>query len=277
VAEENHIMASRRLQIAFLAALAVGVGWVVLGSFGETAEPANTAVAAAIRARAEGATTAQGPAKSFVDLLPTTSYRNIETGEEFSLTEAFVIGEVTDATPGRFFYSQDDDESLPETTEVQSSDPRAAWATIHVTVRPTYWSSLADPTTPDEVTIGLAVGADNVDKFVDELKGFGTIAVPLHRSAVFSYDDQIFSAYIDGAFLATVGDNGGFEFPFRPDEAGDDIDLTGVTTGSVTSAGEQKRTVNIVQSGPFAVRTDDARTLEILRIDLDAILAEAEG
>ncbi len=245
-----------RTSLIVLAALAI----TTMAACGSS--PEDTSIAEEMRGRGEATAQLLYGAESFMDVSPTTTYYDVETGTKSAQTQLLVVGEIVDAQVGRFFTSQDDDESLPESSEVDRAD--AAWATLHMIVQPDQvFDTSGRLSSTDTVTIGLAVSPNNIDQFVDELRSFGRVIAPLvEETAVFDYDPNVFAVWSGGELLGVANDDGSLTFPFASEGLADRFGLAGMTLDSVLAAASRGETVDIVTRGPLILRTDDTVTLE---------------
>ena len=204
-----------------------------------------TEVAAHIRQRGDVADRGLGGAESFIDLLPTTSYLDIETGESRAYSHAFVIGEVVEVEIGRYFANSDpesDDDNDPDTFGVEPDDPNVAWATIHLTIAPTYVATSDNGGRTESakpVVVGLAVGDTvRVGEYVEELRStLSTVAVVLWDTPVFAYDSAVHGTLLDGSLFGVVGEDDRVQFPFAADSEAGLIPAEGFSLAELQKSG----------------------------------------
>lgn len=142
-----------------------------------------------------------GPA-SLVEFLPTITYL-VRNGSTTTLSDAVVVGHVTDVRPGRASYWPEDDEAGAG-IEVPFDDPRAMSRTVHAEVAVT--EVLAGEVSEETVVVGFAFGASTpFDVIAAGLPALGDVVFFLYAgSGVYDYEPGIWSVAFDGEVLAEV-------------------------------------------------------------------------
>lgn len=143
---------------------------------------------------------------SLVEFLPTITYR-VRNGAMTTLSDAAVVGHVTEVRPGRAFTVSEDDDA----TETPFDDPRAMWRTVHAEVAVT--EVLAGEVRDETIVVGFAFGT-SFDVVAAGLPALGELVLFLHEdSAVFDYELGIWSVAFDGEVLAEVEADGRLTLP----------------------------------------------------------------
>lgn len=125
------------------------------------------------------------------------------------LTVAVVRGTVSSVEDGRAFKVEGSD--APSGTVTDFDDEQALWRTFHATVETVETLS---GTVPKTITVGLAFGPDATrEKVESDLTAMGDVVFFLTRTPVFGYDSSVYGTVGDGAYLATVDDQGKLALP----------------------------------------------------------------
>ena len=259
--QQRALSAAAVAMLAALLLLAAGCG---------SDSPEDTSIASYMRGRNEAASMYLGPARTYTEMMPIVEYRDYETGETTKgFVDSFVVGDIADVSEGRYFTSQDKDDSKPESSEVAPED--ASWATIHVTVEPTFFADASGKKTPpEEVVFGLVAAPGKVAQFMKDVAGFGTVSVLLaEQSSVFDYQPGINAVLANGMFLGVVSDGGDVIFPFVGSSGRESFALDDVTIDGSMSAATAPASFDVVVLAPAAVyRVDEPETLEANGINL---------
>ncbi len=144
------------------------------------------------------------------ELLPNVKFQ-VDGGAPEPLAEAVVVGEITDAAPGRSQVLFGEDE--PDLAMVEFENPRAIARTVHLTVAVD--ERIGPTEVGDSVGVGLAIDA-NVDPelIMEGLETLGTVLLFLRDGGpVFEYDPSLYSIMENGGFILTVGPGGELAFP----------------------------------------------------------------
>lgn len=226
-----------------------------------------------VKARFEASARGLGGAETLADLLPTTSYRDYESGDSQRYSDLVVVGRIIESTAGRTFANQDPNENGPDSIEVEPGDPRAAWATIHIVVEPdtliTHQGLLEGDHEP--VYLGLTVAVDpsvSLSERVDEMGRVDDriIAFLQEGSRLFSYDSSVHGVLLGGALLGTVAQDGALNFPVMD---GEGSLLAGqVTLAGLISEASNPREIDVVRLGALILRADDAEGLALRGMDI---------
>ena len=259
---------------------AIVASFLILASCGSSSV-ADSDVAAHLRSRFEGAARPGPPAENFLELLPNVSYIDVETGAAEHQSDLLLTGDVVGVETGRLFLSQDDDESVPGTFEVDTVD-EANWATLHLTVQVNRVSSKdehaapsaegAPPPRPETMIVGLVISnLSSIETYKEELRSLETIVVPTYGgSPIFSYDPEVLAIAYGGAFLGVVADDGTVSFPFASAETVELYAMDGLTIQAIHTYTQSPRSVEIVHRGPIVYRADD--TASMARDGVDPVL-----
>lgn len=185
------------------------------------------------------------PFTRLTGLLGNTLYRMGDAPPR-PLTEAVVLGRVSDVQPGVGFRVVGDD--APDGLETDFNDPRALWRTVHVTVDVD--SVVSGTVDTDTVTVGFAFDARTpaLDEIASDFASFGQIMLFLNRSPVFAYDTSVFGTVMDGALLATVDADGTIHLPALGAEEASQLLTDSATVGALETA---------LQTGRHVVQLDD--------------------
>lgn len=148
-----------------------------------------------------------------IELLPNRQYRNAFTGGLFSLSDAVVVGHVTNVSPGHAHYWPADAEDRPP-IEVPFDDPRAMSRTIRVEVAVT--EVIAGQVTEDTVVVGFGLGTQTPLEVASQgLPAMGEMVVVLESdSPVYGHDTAVqYGVAEDGAALAEIEPGGRLSVP----------------------------------------------------------------
>lgn len=148
-----------------------------------------------------------------VEFLPNRQYRSAFTGGLFTLSDAVVVGRVTDVRPGHAHYWPADAEDRPP-VEVPFDDPRAMSRTIHVEVAVA--EVLAGQVAEDTVVIGLGLGTRTPIEVASRgLPAMGEMVLVLESdSPVYAHDAAVqYGIAEDGAALAEIEPGGRLSVP----------------------------------------------------------------
>lgn len=166
-----------------------------------------TDVLTEMRGRQEGAASVR-PFDSLADLLDNTHYQMGEAPAR-PLTEAVIVGQVTDVQPGRAFTDETDD--APDGTETDFGDPDAIWRSVHVSIKV---ETVVSGAVVEPVVVGFAFDPRlSVEDIRAQFVGFGSVLLFLNRSPVFDYDPEVYGTVLDGALLGVVDDEGHIALP----------------------------------------------------------------
>lgn len=149
------------------------------------------------------------PFETIGALLENTEY---QFGDEppAPLTEAVIVGTVSDVQPGRGFVVEGND--APGGTESDFDDPKALWRTVHVLVE--VESVLSGSVDGSPVMVGFVFGPDTpFEAIKDRFMSWGRVGLFLNRTPVFSYDPSVYGTVLDGDLLALVDDKGRLDLP----------------------------------------------------------------
>lgn len=174
--------------------------------------------------------------RSIDEMLPNVGF-SVDGADPVSLVDSVVVGEINDAAPGRSQVMLEEPDG--PLAMVEFENPQAMVRTVHlsVDVAEELGSSVAD----DRITVGLAIGA-NVDPemVMRGLESMGPVLLFLRDdSAVFDYDDSLYSIGGNGTFLGVIGDGGEVDFPIirRTEGSGvPDRRFVGVTLDALREA-----------------------------------------
>lgn len=148
--------------------------------------------------------------ESVVELLPNVMFQ-VDSAPPEALTDAVVVGTITEVVPGMAQVSAGDESSRWADFET----PNAMARTLHLTVG--VEERLGSTEMADVVRVGLAIGG-NVDPFaiMDGLESLGRVVFFLFEdSPVFEYEPSTFAILEDGGLLAVVDERGRLEFPVQ--------------------------------------------------------------
>lgn len=168
-------------------------------------------------ARAEGSLTLR-PYHSVVELLPNVSYVG-PTGDLGPLTDAVVVGDITDVSPGR---AVRDGGREPE--PLRFDDPAADWRTLHLHVRVT--DTIAGSAARN-VLVELPIGGTtDAETMAAGLRQIGPLLFFLWGPTPAVDDDSsVYSLVEGGDLLATVEHDGSIRFLVTSMD--EDADLVG--------------------------------------------------
>lgn len=195
----------------FLTLGAVVAAWATDSPSGHSHESSATVISH-LRNRYEAVSGAR-PFNSLDDLLDNVRYSG-PGRETRPMTEAVVVGEVTDVSRGMGFYVEGNDG--PTGIETDFDDARVLWRTVHLTVDVEETLSGA---TQDPVTVGFAFGsAITFEQIQRDFLSYGSVLLFMQRGQpVFDYDENVYGTVMDGALLGLVDSDGSFSLPLLED------------------------------------------------------------
>lgn len=171
-------------------------------------EFSDASVVSHLRARYE-ASGGSRPFDSLDDLLDNVRF-SMPNRATRPLTDAVVVGRVSEVSRGVGFYGDGDDKVLGVRSDFD--DPRVEWRTVHltVTVERTLSGSNDDP-----VTVGVAFGDSiSFERIEDDLLESGRLLLFLQKDQpLFEYDPDIYGTILDGALLGLVDPDGSISLP----------------------------------------------------------------
>lgn len=148
------------------------------------------------------------PYRDLTELMGNTTF---QTGSKTPtvLTEAVILGNVTDVTEGKAFNVEGND--APGGTLTDFDDPKAQWRTFHLAVDV---AEVISGTAANKITVGLAFGPNiDVESVRADMTSMKDVVLFLERSPVFGYDDAIYGVLSDGALIAQVDNQGTLTLP----------------------------------------------------------------
>ena len=205
-------MATKSLSIvrALCAVLLIGTA----ASCAPSNETSGPGLVEALHARHESGGTSY-PFRTLAELLGNVRYGGSPASAR-PLTEAVVVGTVTEVRPGAGFRVEGND--APSGIETDFDDPRALWRTFHVTVDVERVVSGDVGTGAGAVTVGFAFGRDMpLEGLDEEFQRMGRMLLFLNRSVVFDYDPDVYGTVLDGALLGQVTENDEIRLPVLDD------------------------------------------------------------
>ena len=166
-------------------------------------------VLTALRERAEAGSRLSPPYRSLAELLPNTKYQWPDA-EPRALTEAAVVGRITEVVRGRGFILPDGD--APSSTPVDFEHPDALWRTVHATVE--VEQTIGGLLPSADVVTGFAFGPrPSFAEIEAGLMSMGRVLLFLNRSPVFDYDARVLGTAADGELLGLVDAEGQISLP----------------------------------------------------------------
>lgn len=214
--------------------------------------------------RGETASGASASFTSLAEMLPNVAYQ-VPGGNAAPVTDLVVVGEVTTVDKGAGFRpvpesveQRDDGDGI----EIDFDDPDAVWKTVEFTVKVSdILSAGADGSEADlpEVRVGLAIDrSDDFELISAGLRDLGmSVFFLLEDSAVFAYDPSLFAVVLDGAMVATVGDDGALSLPFKdPAEAAALLEAVGTLSELEAAAERAPQVIELEQNGGVVERAD---------------------
>jgi hypothetical protein len=229
--------------------LVVAVLTLSLAACGGEAQPGNPQdVAVDVLAEMRGRHQGGGGSRGFENLTELLDNVDFQMGDAPArpLTEAVVVGRVTDIDEGRAF--TDEVPGSPDGIETGFDDPDAIWRSIHASIEV-------------EIVVSGAVGGPVVVGFAfdprvpiedirEEFVGFGTVLLFLNKSPVFDYDPDVYGTVFDGALLGTIDDEGLIRLPVADDHE-ETLLLRGASTLEELSKAreEPRRVIHLDESG----------------------------
>lgn len=159
--------------------------------------------------------------KSVEEALPNVRYFS-EDGASFSLSDAYVRGEIESVTAGKsFIWAMDSDREVR--SEVPFESNSAMVTTYHLGIRVQVGfmseinrlSAVREVSEGDLIQVGLALpGSGFLQELQNEWVGKKTIAVLLvSQNPVFDYQPQLWSILNDGIYLGLVDSVANVKFP----------------------------------------------------------------
>lgn len=184
---------------------------------------------------------------TLAELLPNTKFQ-WGAGPARALTEASVLGRITDVQRGLGFYLPDGD--APRGTATDFDDPRVMWRTVHATVDIERLLA-GDVQQRDEITVGFAFGHTPDFSTIERgLKDFGRVVLFLDRSPVFDYDLTVYGTSADGSLIGLVDADGRITLPLVGDaEAPGLLRDSGTIDALIQAANRPESTVQLDESG----------------------------
>lgn len=160
-----------------------------------------------MRGRAEAGSSVR-PFDSLTETLGNVEY-SIAGGPAAPLTEAVVVGVVTDVAPGRAF--SDEKPGSPDGVGVDFDDPDAIWRSVHALVEV---ETVISGEAGRVAEVGFAFDPRvPLQEIRAELVGMGSMLLFLNRSPVFDYDAGAYGTVSDGALLGLVDQQGNITLP----------------------------------------------------------------
>jgi hypothetical protein len=190
------------------------------------------------------------PYDSLVDLLGNVTYRmpGQPTGP---MTDAVVVGSVSDVQPGLGFYVEGDDG--PTGIETDYDDPRSLWKTVHVTLD--VENVVSGEVQEDSVVVGVAFGATMpFERIESDFRSYGRLLFFLKRGLpVFDYDPSVYGTVMDGELMGFVGDDGRISLPVLDgSEAAEMLRPAPTVEELQEAAARRPRTVQLEETGEVA-------------------------
>lgn len=230
-----------RLTIVALASV------VILSGCGTAADPENASrrdVIAALSARHAGASVIQ-PFNSLTELLANTHYQ-VGDASPRPLTEAVIVGRVTDVHPGRAFRVEGDD--APDGIATDFDNPDALWRTVHASVAV---ESVISGAADEVILVGFAfdptLPLDDIEK---QMIGFEQLLMFLNKSPVFDYDPDVYGTVFDGALVGLIDDEGHITLPALEETEEADLLRKAPTIEELRAAAQEpRRVIQLDESG----------------------------
>lgn len=130
-----------------------------------------------------------------------------------------VLATVTDVERGTAQSWGDDEDNPDAGRAVPYDSPDADTKTIHVTAEVTevLFGELPEQT----IRVGLVLPSDaDFERLKPEVLELGTVVLPVYRSPVFDYEDDLYGIRRDGSLLLVVDQAGALTAPFFGSDAG---------------------------------------------------------
>jgi hypothetical protein len=155
------------------------------------------------------------PFNSLDDLLDNVRF-SMPGRQTRPMTDAVVVGKVTEVSKGMGFYVEGNDGATG--IETDFDDPRVEWRTVHLTLAVERTLSGSNET---PVTVGFAFGnAIPFDQIRHDFLSYERVLLFLQKGQpVFDYNPNVYGTIMDGALLGLVGSDGSISLPVLGDGA----------------------------------------------------------